>query len=197
MKKLRIGEITWEAVSAISTAIGTVTIVLSLLYVGHELKQNTAAARSEVFRNFRAEVADWQMAVALDQNLASLIDRTFHRGERRADLSYVEAVQMGTACLSLLNLYEACFLAGQEKILQEKDVQSIVSSSRLWNIPFVHDSWALWRTELGEEFVEYFESMYPNLKDVQPIILTNGVAFPGQTISKKENFDSQPTKKEK
>ncbi len=189
---------TWEALAAISSAVGAITVVLSLLYVGFELRQHTAVARSEVFRNFRVEVADWQMAIALDQNLASLIDRTFHRGERRADLSYVEAVQMGTACLSLLNLYEACFLAGQEKVLQEKDVQSIVSSSRLWNIPFVVDSWALWRTELGEEFVEYFESMYPILKDVPRIKLIGGVISPSsQQTPVEEDFDDQPTERKK
>jgi len=183
----------WDAIAAISAVIGAVAVVISLLFVAYELRRNTAVQRTEIFRNFRAEVANWQMAMGSNEAMASLIVRTFHQGRRRKELSDVEAVQMGNACLSLLNLYESCFLAGREGTLSGQDVERIISSSRLWNIPFVRDSWPLWRTELGQEFVNYFEGKYPALGNLPSVHLTNGVAAPARRpeVESEETSDEQ------
>ena len=157
----------WEAIGAIGEILGAIAVVGSLVYVASQIKHNTAVSRSEALKEFRIEAARWQMKIAEDERLPPILNRLYHEGARRADLPIEDTLKAATAFLSMLNLLEASFHSAREGIITDSEAESLSSSSQLWHLPFVRDSWHIWRNELGADFVGYFEQLHPQL--VQPV----------------------------
>jgi hypothetical protein len=153
----------WSMIGALGKLLGAAAVVISLLYLASQIKQNTAVSRSEAFREFSIEAAKWQMSIATDERLGTLMWKVFHHRARRAKLPEEDRARVATAFMSSLYLLEASFHSAQEGIITDAELRVMVSSSQLWKLPFVSDSWHVWRNELGPDFVSYFESVYPSL----------------------------------
>jgi hypothetical protein len=60
----------WEAIDAVSGAIGTLVVVISLIYVGVQIKQNTKVARSATRQAITELMIDSNKDVVNDPSLA-------------------------------------------------------------------------------------------------------------------------------
>ena len=63
----------WSMIGALGELLGAAAVVVSLLYLASQIKQNTAVSRSQVFREFRIEKSRWLMHVGADDRLAAVI----------------------------------------------------------------------------------------------------------------------------
>jgi hypothetical protein len=68
MRKLKLSE--WASISEI---IASVVIVVSLVYVGFELNQNTQALQQGSYQSVLDRLAQSQMALALDEDLLNIV----------------------------------------------------------------------------------------------------------------------------
>ncbi len=91
------------------------------------------------------------------------IVENYHDEARRTDLSNEEALRAANAILSQLSLLEASFHSAQEGIITEPELNAMMAAARLWTVPFISDSWHIWRNELGPDFVSYFEGQHPGV----------------------------------
>ena len=59
----------------IAELVGITAIVVSLVFVGYELRQSTAIARSDAYSNFSTQFFDLASSAALDERMSGLISQ--------------------------------------------------------------------------------------------------------------------------
>ena len=64
--------INWEAVSAISEALGLVVVVSSLIFVGFQIRQSAHATRAASMANIMDRLIDFYMDLSSNDNLAQI-----------------------------------------------------------------------------------------------------------------------------
>ena len=122
-------------IGALGELLGAAAVVISLLYLASQIKQNTAVSRSEAFREFSIEAARWQMSIATDERLGTLMWKVFHHRARRAELPEEDRARVATAFMSSLYLLEASFHSAQEGIITDAELRVMSRHPRCGNCP--------------------------------------------------------------
>ena len=65
----------WEAISAIGQIVGALAVLITLIYLAIQLKQNTAAVATSTYESAMTGFNDINVVVASHPELASLLDR--------------------------------------------------------------------------------------------------------------------------
>ena len=65
----------WEAISAVSELVGVTAVMITLIYLAVQIKQNTAAVATSTYESVMTGFNDINIVVASDPALASLLDR--------------------------------------------------------------------------------------------------------------------------
>jgi hypothetical protein len=65
----------WEAISAIGQIVGALAVLITLIYLAVQLKQNTAAVATSTYESTMTGFNDINVVVASEPELASLLDR--------------------------------------------------------------------------------------------------------------------------
>jgi hypothetical protein len=68
---------------------------------------------------------------------------------------------------SRVSTYDAAYRSYGEGILKESEFLPMMRS-RLWGLPFLNDSWPIFKTELSPDFVAYIESQFERLLNAEP-----------------------------
>ena len=89
----------WDAVIGFAEVIGVVAIVVSLVYVAAQIRQNTDIARAMIVHETSVSFMRFHEVLASEAELADL----FHRGTRGDELSDAETVRF----VALLEMYLA------------------------------------------------------------------------------------------
>src|SRR2546430_15860417 len=74
----------WDAIVAISQLVAAVGVILSLVFVGLQIKQNTRALRRNEHNSTMAQWTVIRMAIAKNRDIAELMTAGLH-GERALD----------------------------------------------------------------------------------------------------------------
>ncbi len=139
--------------------IAVVSIVVSLLFVGIELRENSAIARVNAYNSFAENVAASQSALAADPILAPIMFRAFS-GELPSNFSDVERFRAGIRFQSIVRNFESVFRSVQEGVLSEEDLTLISNVAPSLDNPFFKTTWHnTYRNLYSSDFVEYFEML--------------------------------------
>ena len=68
----------WEAAGAIGEVIGALAVIGSLLFVGHQLRQNQDIAKGNAQRELLIGAAEWMSATRLDPDLFEVVSRLIY-----------------------------------------------------------------------------------------------------------------------
>ena len=152
MKRLTLPE--WAAFADI---VGTVAVVVSLLFLAYTIEQNTAVTQS-TNDNFLYELEDRQQAdVALTADLATIFLKHFN-GE---ELSGIEEARLRRQVIRQLNAWELAFDRHEEGLLSDEKWSN-------WNgyysinirIDFQEEWWTDVRKYYGTEFTKHVDAVY-------------------------------------
>ena len=152
MKRLALQE--WAAFAEI---IGTVAVVVSLLFLAYTIEQNTAVMQS-ANDNFLYELDDRQQAdVALTEDLATILLKHYN-GE---ELSGIEEIRFRRHGIRQLNTWELAFDRHKEGLLSDDKWNSW---NQYYSISIRNDYseewWADLRKYYGAEFAEHVNAVY-------------------------------------
>lgn len=141
--------------------LGALSIVLSLLFVGYEIRQNTVVARYEAYRSIIAEANLHAHALAVDDRLPGLFIQA-NEGARRDEFTDEEQFRMDMSLLGLLRVQETKYRAVTAGILDEEILETAVPSAGVggaspYTTQFFEDSWSLYRTILPPDFSSFME----------------------------------------
>ena len=80
----------WEAISAIGQIVGAIAVLVTLIYLAIQMKQNTSAVATSTYESTMTGFNDINVIVASNPQLASIINRGCMNAE---DLTEIETVQ--------------------------------------------------------------------------------------------------------
>ena len=139
----------------IGQVIGAIAVVISLIYVALQIRQNTNAVRSATAQTVHEHFAKWYHLVAADDELAKIVANGLRDYE---SLSEQERVRFVAAFMAFLSYSQNAFLKWHEGLL----------ASPLWlgwelvimNLVCAPGGKAFWKDRaymFGDEFRRYIE----------------------------------------
>ena len=148
MKRLSLAD--WGHVAEI---FGAVAVVVSLAYVGIQLKQNTEAIQAQTQQQVMSNYADYQVAIIGQEAMAPLMIKA----EEGEALTPEEELKLSTWAHLLLSNWETTYLSYQNGLLGEEAWQGwekyFIASM---NDVYVRDAWVNNPIDgYGRRFTEY------------------------------------------
>ena len=100
----------WEAISAVSELVGTAAVLVTLIYLAVEIRQNTTAVATATYESTMPGFNDINVVVASHPALASVLDRGCQSADSLKGEEVVEFNFLGRCYANqwwkLLKLYE-------------------------------------------------------------------------------------------
>ena len=161
--------LTLEGIYFIGQTIAAVAIVISLIYVGRQVKQNTEATQ------IGASQAFVQMFNTITNNIGSTASDIWLRGVRDFDgLNEHEKVRFSTSAAQLVRVFESAYYQWRRGAL-DNDIWSGFSRAQLdiLNEPGMKQWWSIRKRWHGDQFQTWIdgcleseaaEPMYPFVK---------------------------------
>ena len=147
--------INWDAVSAVSEALGLIVVVVSLAYVALQIKQNTNAMQSASAQNLINVSTTGHFLIAADNGLAQVIQRGLYDP---GSLEDYEKLRLNSALLGFYVQYDFAyrqFLKGEldATTWERMEFEMIV----FLKMPGGADWWAQDKKRLSPPFVKFIE----------------------------------------
>jgi len=144
----------------ITAALSAVGVVLSLIFVGYELRQNTAAVKAAAIQELSAQSIEFLNAWATDDVIPGLLSRT-SQGATPDDFTPEENQRLTLVYLAALRAYEARFIQVRLGVLDEDIFEEMAGSSLFYRRPWLKERWGeLFESTLGPEFTAYFTNRF-------------------------------------
>jgi len=146
----------WEAVSGIAEIVGAVVVVVSLIYVGVQVRQNTSATRYQATQNLIAGMSDAHFLISSDGELAAIMRRG---GYNRSSLTDDEQLRYNMWLFSLFNQYDFAFHQFRAGELDENIWGKLEYEVPQWisSLPGVREWWDQDKIRMSKDFVDYIE----------------------------------------
>jgi hypothetical protein len=135
--------------------IGALAVVISLIYVALQIRQNTAAIRSAAAQTVHEHFANWYHLIAADAELAQIAANGLRD---YSSLSEQERVRFIATLMSFLSYSQNAFLKWREGLL--KPALWLGWEQVMMNLFGAPGGKALWKERsylFGEEFRRYIE----------------------------------------
>jgi len=98
--------INWEAVQAISEALGVIVVIASLIFVGLQVRQNSEEIRSSNYHAVTDSFNSWNLAVAESTELATL----WRKGlDSYNELNGEEKIQFGFLMRAAFRIWDTLY----------------------------------------------------------------------------------------
>jgi len=101
----------WDAISAIGSIIGGIAVIISLIYLAVETKQNTSAMKSASFHQVRVSFSDIPMTLAQNPELVSILTRVNSDAE---SLTKEEILRYEMILLTIMRRAESAYFQSKE-----------------------------------------------------------------------------------
>lgn len=133
-------------------------VVLSLGFVGYELRQNTAMMRGQTMQSISDTYVGYVTAIGLDPALAELF-RRFHNGDTADDFTATENTRIIVFFNAFVQMLENSYLQHREGLVPDAVFDSYgwrwgMIQTRRFEEYWTQSS----RLVVGSEFADFFES---------------------------------------
>jgi hypothetical protein len=153
----------WEAVSAIAETVGTVAVLLSILYLAKQIRISNRLARAEAWRSPNSDLSALNATFVADIDFRKNLQRV-RTGAVRSDFAPDAQVHLDFYFISVANLYEQIFREIREGILDDRAIHDF-GAKALFGTPYFRTSWQNLSGNLGKSFVPFFEAEFELAKE--------------------------------
>ena len=160
----------WEAIGAIGELLGAGAVVVTLIYLSFQLRQNTKTIKVSSAQAVTEELQAMFSLLCSDQSLADI----FVEAGNSTKLDGAKAVRYYTFSSNLLRVYENAFLQRRENVIEEAHwegmTRMMIDYTKMTAFP---EYWHNRKHWMSNDFQQYMES---NIIYVDP---EPGVNIPG------------------
>lgn len=135
---------------------GLLSVVGSLIFVGIEISQNTAAVRGATQQEVSNQVSELYKLQAENEKIAYLISQTEH-GIRKSDLTETDYARFWGYAMVGYRRVENIYLQYKNGFLSEDAFKRI--GIEFYRRPLLRDIWEGTKDSFDPEFVEFFEKL--------------------------------------
>jgi len=149
---------------AIRETLGFLAVVASLVFVGIEIRQNTAVARGQARQDLAALNQEWLVLMGQDAEWNDIYNRTWR------DEGEVTALERSRATfMMILNLrrMENVYLQYREGLVDESALSSygLQAGGAIYRGARFREYWEGGRNGFDPGFVEFFDQRFPDQSD--------------------------------
>jgi hypothetical protein len=143
--------------ASISSLVSAVALVVSVMYVSVQIRNNTRAVRASAFQQVVGSFAGISLDIAKDKGLVDL----YLRASREFNsLSDVERAQFSLMLLSFLRRAENVFFQTEIQLLQAEHWSGIRESIKaIVAPPGAQDCWSTIKNRLNPDFRAYIDTL--------------------------------------
>lgn len=142
----------WDAIGSLGDAIGGVGVILTLLYLAHQTRQNTRAVRAASFQQVADSLSDVSITIFKDPSLVSLIERV---KSDAASLSDEDIARYGYFLLATLRRIESLYFHAEQGTIEG---QSWLGTQQTLLFIFSLEVARRWWTKNASRFNEDFRA---------------------------------------
>ena len=146
-----------EALGSIGDFVGGIGVLVTLIYLALQIKQNTRSVRATAAQQVLSGAAGFLEHIASDPVLTDL----FFRGTREpGNLAPPDRARLGLLMLALFRRFEAVFQQGERGILAEEDWAGLKESMLVTaQLPFARLWWPNVASMFSAGFRHFIESL--------------------------------------
>jgi hypothetical protein len=136
--------------------LGAIGVVASLIFVGLEVRQNTAAVRGATYQSIVDSSLQQVQWWANNEKLLQYEVR-IDEGAVAEDFTDVQNLLIRSAFVMTVRRIENIYVQVREGLVEEDAVLRFRPSKDYFETPYFQEFWESWRLEMEPEFREYFE----------------------------------------
>lgn len=156
----------WEMAGSIAEMIGAIGVILSLLYVGRQLRQSNVMARSATRQEINSSLSSWATNVAVSPSLAEAFAKVQYHDLVREDASDEEKIQIAYAYFGFIAQQHFMYAQWQEGIITEQELDELLGpGSALLETPYLRSVWPIIRISFPKDFADWYENRFRLLTD--------------------------------
>ena len=150
-------------VGAVGELVGALAVVGSLVYVGRQMKQNTAAVRGATYLSIGQWIGHTYSQWADSDRIPGLIQQFSGEGKKLSDFTPEDQTRIRLLLLAAVRGVETIHIQVQQGTLPS-DAHDYMGGSWL-HLPIAREVWPQIHADLSPAFVDYLESKYPLRSD--------------------------------
>ena len=146
----------WDAIGAIGEALGAAAVIISLVYLAHQIRQNTKAMRIAEYDSRAKTLREIVMDIGKNADSARIF---IEGGKDLGALTEVENVQFVTMINSAFTAFENFHYKESLGILDEQMSESWRNALHAYlAMPGVHEYWSYQKSSFTRRFQSYVET---------------------------------------
>lgn len=144
----------WEAIGAVGEILGALAVLVSLLYLAVQIRQNTASIKSSTFQNAITSISHVSLNIGTDPDSAGIMHKAF-TGDT-ADLTEQERFRVGLLFTAMFRNYENFWFQYRSGVMEEHVWEGVRNAMLgYYRTPSVTAWWAERSSIFSTEFVEF------------------------------------------
>jgi len=151
----------WNMVVAIAQTIAALGVVVSVIYVGKQVRETNAMTRSAVRMEVSAEVNAWAMAAASSDELSQLMAKVHYEGFLRDHATGPEKIRIAYAYIAFLGAINIAHQHFEDGIMSQKQVEELFPADNpVCKAPYLKSLWPYLRGGYRPTFSRWFERRF-------------------------------------
>jgi hypothetical protein len=148
--------VNWEAIAAVGETIGALAVVVTLLYVARDIRQNSRSLSISALRDSTAQWNQWSEMLAVSGDLADIVAKG---NASYSSLSTGEHLRYGAYVQSFFdNVDSSRLLTVEHRIGEDMDVLASIAARRV-EIPGFAAWWRENSADYHPEFVAWIDRL--------------------------------------
>jgi len=129
----------WNAIGAIGEIAGAIGVIVTLVYLAGQLKQNTRALRSSAFQNYNERTDSyWDF----EAQHAAVLGAIYERQSAFEELTGEQKLILNASMMKAFNVLEGMFLQNRAGILGDREYLAKVEGFKIsMRNALVRDAW--------------------------------------------------------
>ncbi len=142
---------------AIRETLAALGVIASMVFVGMEIRQNTAIAKMAAAQTFTQQQLDLNQVI-LTEGYPALNTRMIEGAPRR-DFSSGDQLRLDATYLSVIRIWESLYRSVELGIQDQEMLDAITDGPSPFASPYFIESWPFYRGAFTEDFASYFEEL--------------------------------------
>ena len=150
-----------EQIAYVGQILAAFGVILSLVYVGRQLKLTNAMSRSMVRQSMAGQMTDFIMSVASSPKLAEAVAKMLYENPAGDDVTDIEKVQLASCYGAIIERIYFAYEQQKDGILSPEEVDAVYRPKNVWmTTRFLGSFWPRARDSWPPDFAEWFEERY-------------------------------------
>jgi len=141
---------------------GILGVIGSLIFVGVEVRQNTAEIRGSTHQSVSEQINELYLTIAEDERLSKLVSEMMENSNLRKNLSPSDQISLDFVILTGLRRVENIYLQYLDGILSGDAFDRI--GMNFYRRQYAKETWEKYKGGFDSNFVAFFEKFRDELK---------------------------------